>query len=180
MTKPSNLSGIEAATGRTWIDWVTLLDAVGGRTTEHQGIAEFVRKELAGTLDNAPWWGQNVAVAYEQYIGRRSPGQRNDGSYETSVTKTIAGSRENVFALWNEAYARAGEFAGLTTQNLRTSATPIRSYWRCELSDGSRVSVSVEQKDSGKSMIAVTHSALASGQAKEEWRAFWKDRLEKL
>lgn len=180
MTKPSNRPGIEAATGRAWNDWVTMLDAAGGRDKEHKAIARLVHQELSGRIDSAGWWAQGVAVAYEQYIGRRAPGQRSDGSYEVSVTKTIAGERENVFALWNEAYGRVEAFDGRRVHNERTSITPVRSYWRCELNDSSKISVAVEQKDTGKSIITVTHTALSSAQAQDEWRTYWKDRLERL
>lgn len=123
---------------------------------------------------------QGITVAYEQHIGRRKPGQVSDGSFETSVTKTIAGTKEDVFALWCEAYDHTHEFDGLAIKNIRTSVTPVRSYWRGDFVDTSRLSVAVEQKQSGKAIIAVTHSKLRSSDEKDTWRAYWKNTLDKL
>ena len=36
------------------------------------------------------WWSQHVTVAYEQARGIREPGQRQDGSFEASVSRTVA------------------------------------------------------------------------------------------
>lgn len=180
MTKPSNISGIETATGCGWDEWVALIDKAGGRDMDHKTIAEMVYQELDGKIDSPGWWAQGVTVAYEQHIGRRAPGQRGDGSFEVSVTKTIVGTKEDVFALWNEAHGAAKEFAGHGTKNIRKSITPVRSYWRCDLEDGSKVSVAVEQKEPEKAMIAITHTKLSSAQEKDEGQVYWKDQLEKL
>lgn len=180
MTKPSNTIRIEEATHRSWDVWVSLLDKAGARDLEHRRIADIVFHELDGVIDSAGWWAQAVTVAYEQHIGRRMPGQRNDGSYEVSVTKLIPGSKANVFALWREAYDHATEFDGVPIANIRTSSTPIRSYWRCDFADGSRFSISVEQRTPAKAMIAATHTKLNANETKDQWQRFWKAALEKL
>lgn len=179
-TKPSNIASIEAATGRAWSEWVTLLNQTGAQAMEHKEIAEIVRKELEGATDSPGWWAQGVTVAYEQEIGRRNPGQNNDGSFETSVTKTVIGSKEDVLALWVEAHGEAKEFNGELVDNVRTSVTPVRCYWRCNLGDGSSLSIATEQKGADKAMITATHSKLASEAAKDEWRQYWKELISRL
>ena len=179
-TKPSNIASIEAATGRTWSEWVALLNYAGAQAMEHKAIAEFVHDELKGKLDSAGWWAQGVAVAYEQEIGRRRPGQSNDGSFETSVTKTVLGSKEDVLALWVEAHGEAKDFNGEIVHNVRASVTPVRCYWRCSLGDGSSLSIATEQKGPAKAMITATHSKLASEAAKDEWRHYWKELISRL
>ena len=44
--------------------------------------------ELDGRVDNPAWWAQSVTVAYEQDSGRRFPGQRPKGTFQTSVSKS--------------------------------------------------------------------------------------------
>lgn len=180
MTKPSNLSSIEAATGKPWVEWVQWLNEAGAADLAHPEIAELIHGALKGKIDSPGWWAQNVTVAYEQHIGRRKPGQRNDGTYELSVTKTLAGTREDVFALWKEAYGLIKEFNGRAISDVRTSITPLRSYLRYDLIDGTAITVAVEKKAPARAMISVTHTKLRSSQEKDEWRVYWKDTLERL
>ena len=180
MTKPSDHSSIEAATGKAWTEWTRLLDGAGAADMPHPDIAKLVHETLSGVVDNPGWWAQNVTVAYEQHIGRRAPGQNNDGTFEVSVTKTIAGTKEDVFALWQEAHGEAQDFKGEAIKNVRTSVTPVRLYWRCDLVDGSSFAVAAEQKAPSKVMLAATHTKLKSEADKEQWRQYWKELISKL
>lgn len=180
MTKPSNHASIEAATGKTWAEWAQLLDEAGAADLPHPGIAKLVHGILEGKVDSPGWWAQNVTVAYEQHIGRRKPGQRNDGTYELSVTKTLAGTKEDVFALWDEAYGLAKEFKGQAVRAARTSITPVRTYLRYVLADGTAITVAVEKKAPARAMISVTHTKLRSDEEKDKWRVYWKDKLKRL
>lgn len=157
-----------------------MLDARGASELEHKEIAEFVRGELANEIESTGWWAQAVTVAYEQYIGRRQPGQMNDGTYEISVTKVVPGTKQDVFALWTEAYNGTKEFDGHRVDNIRTSSTPLRLYWRCDFSDGSRLAVAVEQKTPEKALIAIAHTKLGGDIDREQWQRYWRHALEKL
>ena len=179
-TKPGSIRGIETATNKQWNEWVELLDRAGARDLDHTAIAELVFKELDGKVESAGWWAQGVTVAYEQEIGRREPGQRADGTFETSVTKTLAGTKEDVFALWSEAYGIAKELNTQPISNIRTSVTPVRLYWRCDVADGSKVSVASEKKGDSRAMVSVTHTGLQSAEAKDMWQSYWRECLAKL
>lgn len=180
MTKPSNLSSIETATGRPWSSWTQWLDKAGAAELSHSDIAKLVQEALVGKTDSPDWWAQNVTVAYEQHIGRRQPGQRSDGTYELSVTRTVAGTKEDVIALWKEAYSEAKEFNGQPVSDVRDSVTPIRCYWRCNLGDGTSLVIATEQKEPGKAMIAATHTKLSQATDKDQWRQYWKELISKL
>jgi len=55
------------------------------------------------------------------------------------------------------------------------SETEKWRYWRCGLADGSRLSVNIQTKPDGqKSMLAINHDNLASSEAVEAWRQYWK------
>ena len=77
---------VRDATGRGRDEWFALLDAAGATGWKHRDIATWLVSEQR--VD--PWWSQNVTVAYEQARGIRRPGQRQDGTYEASVTRTVA------------------------------------------------------------------------------------------
>jgi hypothetical protein len=49
-----------------------------------------VYRELEGTIEQLGWWTQAVTMAYEQYIGRPVPGQRPDGTFQKSVSKSTS------------------------------------------------------------------------------------------
>src|SRR5262249_3717987 len=53
---------IAAKTGRTWQEWVRVLDADGAATMPHRAIAVLVNKKHH--VDD--WWAQTVTVGYER------------------------------------------------------------------------------------------------------------------
>ncbi|WP_157432245.1 DUF4287 domain-containing protein [Agromyces italicus] len=76
---------VESATGHPREVWFARLDEAEATGWTHKAVAAWLVAEHG--VD--PWWAQNVTVAYEQARGIRRPGQRQDGSYEASVTRTV-------------------------------------------------------------------------------------------
>ncbi|AMB59119.1 DUF4287 domain-containing protein [Microterricola viridarii] len=76
---------LAAATGKTWAEWFAILDAEGAAAWKHSAIARW----LDAHYPLGGWWAQGVTVGYEQARGIRLPGQRQDGSFEASVSKTL-------------------------------------------------------------------------------------------
>ena len=74
------------ATGKGREEWFALLDGAGATGWKHSDIATWLVREQRVDA----WWSQNITVAYEQARGIRRPGQRQDGTYEASVTRTVA------------------------------------------------------------------------------------------
>lgn len=72
-------------TGRGREEWFGILDEAGAATWTHPEIAAW----LAADQGVDPWWSQHLTVAYEQARGIRSPGQRQDGLFEASVSRTV-------------------------------------------------------------------------------------------
>jgi hypothetical protein len=77
---------VREATGRGREGWFGLLDEAGAGEWTHAEIAAW----LSGDQGVDAWWSQHVTVAYEQARGIRAPGQRQDGLYEASVSRTVA------------------------------------------------------------------------------------------
>ena len=60
------------------------------------------------------------------------------------VSRTVAGSREEVFTRLCAELDCLTAIAESAVQNRRTSVTPVRSYWRCNLDRGDKIAVAVE------------------------------------
>lgn len=181
MTKASNTQAIQRATGLRWEEWVAYLDDAGGRTAPHRDLAVRAAERLAALDANIAWWAQGVAVAYEQHIGRRRPGQACDGSFQVGVSRTWPGTVDEAMDAWCALVAGAGSFGGVPSEREpERSATENWRYWRVPLADGSRVGLSVHAKPTGKSGLGIHHRQLGSPEAAGHWRAVWKDLLGRL
>ncbi|WP_309082381.1 hypothetical protein [Zhihengliuella sp.] len=179
---PSNVAAIEKASGCSWADWVALLDEAGAREEPHPRIAELAHERLDVANGNNGWWAQSIAVAYEQHIGRRLPGQRADGTFDASVSRTVAGRRDGVAQRWADLaagrLADAGSIAGAGPEGEpRTSATDKRSYWRLDLDDGTRVAVSFEERGEDRVLVTATHTRVPAPDGVAVRKAIWKDLL---
>lgn len=86
--KPTRVSDEVVAdrTGKEFDDWAKLLDEAGAAEWTHSARAAW----LADQHDLDRWWCQHVTVAYEQARGLRVPGQRGDGTFSATVTRTVA------------------------------------------------------------------------------------------
>src|SRR3954453_23675839 len=91
--KLNNISDepVKKATGKTWLQWLKLLDAAGCKTMDHKQIVAVVSKQFA----IGPWWQQMVTVGYEKARGRQK-GERPDG-FSFSLSKTIATSADAIY-----------------------------------------------------------------------------------
>jgi hypothetical protein len=171
---PTSDEAVQRRTGRTWSEWFRLLDRWGARDRNHGDIAAWLVAE-----HGVPgWWAQSVTVAYEQARGMRAPGQRYDGRFEASVSRTVAVPVDRLFAAFVDEELRARWLPGAEMRP-RTSQ-PGRSA-RFDWADGStRVNVYFAAKDHSKSQAAVQHERLADAEVTEEMKAFWRERLTEL
>ncbi|WP_394552710.1 DUF4287 domain-containing protein [Agromyces sp. MMS24-JH15] len=76
---------VVAATGRPRDEWFAVLDAADATTWRHRDVAAWLVVEHGVE----PWWAQHLTVGYEQSRGIRRPGQRQDGTWEVSVSRTV-------------------------------------------------------------------------------------------
>lgn len=177
MIRASDLESIEKKTGKSWEEWVALLHSFNAAELSH---AEIVKKlQIVSDLDG--WWRQNITVAFEQHIGRRVPGQREDGTFEVSVTKTLNGTMDEVFSVWLELTDGLLEFNGVRVAGEESkSETPKWRNWRVNLEDGTKVVVGINQKTPEKALLGLAHQKLASADDAEMWRSYWREFLTKF
>lgn len=180
MTKHISISGIEKATKKEWGEWLSILEDMGAKDLTHKEIARKLYDLLDGKLENHGWWAQGITIAYEQHTGRRVPGQRSDGTFECSVSKTFAGNMDDVYQAWLSATADLANFNNIEVIKRSSSETEKWRNWRCNLADGSKVVVGINQKNSDKAMLGLAHQVLPSSEDAEAWRNYWREFLAKI
>ncbi len=196
--RPANVDALVKATSVSWEDWTSRLDAAGGRDLAHPKLARLALAEIEdqGGCSNPEWWAQTAALAYGQHIGRRLPGQREDGTFDANASRTVPGTMDDalkrVCEVFDAALAPPEDAEGhddgrplVLSGAPRTSATDTWRYWRADLADGTSVAVTINDKKAAagaapKATVAVGHRGLPSPDAAAEAKAAWKDLLGRL
>jgi len=182
MTTNSRIKPIERATNRAWDEWLKFMDNIGAKNLDHHQIATKVFEALDGTIDNIGWWAQAVTVAYEQYIGRRIPGQRPDGTFQTSVSKSTKLGMKELMDKWVAFATQDQEVLDLITGDVRVSGTEKRTTWRARAKDGSSIVVISEPKANESASIVAQQMGLQTNElnieAKSKWQAIVSRFLE--
>ena len=180
MTKNSRIKAVERATNRTWEEWLRFMDGIDAKDLSHHEIATKVLEELDGKVENLGWWAQSVTVAYEQYIGRRIPGQRPDGTFQTSVSKATKLGMQALMDRWVDFAAGDEEVTAEIAGDLRVSGTENRITWRTKASDGSSIRVTSEPKKDGTASIIVNLMELQTHELNLEAKAKWSAIVERF
>ena len=173
MTTNARIQAVERATGRSWDEWLVYMDGIGAKNLSHHEIATHVWYELEGKLDNHAWWAQSVAVAYEQHIGRRLPGQRPDGTFQTSVSKATRLPMQALMDQWVTFAANDDAVLGLTASEPRVSGTDKRITWRTKGHDGSDIRITSEPKKDGTASIIAVQMGLETNELNDEAKSTW-------
>jgi uncharacterized protein YndB with AHSA1/START domain len=164
-------AAIAAATGKTWEQWMQLLDAAGAGKLDHKGIVKLVSQKF----DVGPWWRQMLTVGYEQARGLRGVNQAA-GGFQISVTKTLPVPMDRLFRAWSDDKRRARWLPDEITIRKSTRNRSVRITWN----DGTNVEVMFYPQPSGTNRVNVQHNKLPTKAAAEKMRAFWKQRLEAM
>jgi hypothetical protein len=163
---------LTVSTGRSRAEWYALLDAAGASGWRHRETASWLVREHG--VDG--WWAQGITVGYEQTRGIRVPGQRQDGSFECSVSRTLPVDPERA---WHHVADDDARSAWLDVPVEVTGTTPPASVrWR--LPDGTRTVVRVEPVRPGATRVVVQHARLPDAGAVTASRAAWTERLRAL
>jgi hypothetical protein len=181
MKKPRESKGLSDAslikrTGKNLEAWGKILDKAGAKKEKwtHQQVTAFLDKypELGA------WWGQMLAVSYEQSRGMREKFQKCDGEYSANGSRTLNVPLSKLYAAFSDAKMRKRWLAGadfeITTE---TKDKSIRAKW-----DGgsSRGSINFYAKGAGKAQVAVDHMKLPSSKACAAQKQYWFDALNRL
>jgi uncharacterized protein YndB with AHSA1/START domain len=177
---PDKLNGIssaavEKATGKTWTQWLRVLDKAGAGSMPHKEIALYLA-ERHGVGD---WWSQMVTVGYEQARGLRQKHQKPDG-FEVSSSKTVNAPVADLFAAFQDPRRRVKWLSGATLEIRKaTPAKSLRITWD-PAGAASTISADFYVKGPGKSSVSLSHGKLASAAEARRMKAFWAARLAAL
>jgi len=174
----AKLSGMSDAvmkekTGCTWERWVKALDSHGATELPHREIVDLVHKKYK----TGDWWSQMVTVGYERIKGLRARGQRRDGSYEATKSRTFNVSVAALHHAFADATVRR-RWLDEPGVKVRTS-TPPKSI-RLGFADGSIVALGFTPKGDAKSSVALSHAKLRTKEEAEKVKAEWGSRLDAL
>jgi hypothetical protein len=165
--------GVSAKTGRTWKEWVETLDKHDAAAMAHRDIAEIVSK----TYKVADWWSQTVTVGYERIKGLRVRGQRRDGTYEVSKSRTYNVPVSTLFKAWADAKTRR---KWLDAPDAKVRSSTANKAMRIHWADGTVVILGFIAKGSGKSIVSVAHTKLADREMGKGLKDYWTKQLDAL
>lgn len=180
MATNSRIKSVERATNRPWAEWLQFMEAIGAKNLSHHDIATKVLEELDGKVDNLGWWAQSVTVAYEQYTGHRIPGQRPDGTFQTSVSKATIFGMEELMDHWVHFAANDHEVLTMIAKEVRVSGTANRITWRTRAHDGSDIRVTSEPKKDGTASIIAVQMGLQTNELNNEAKSSWASILQRF
>jgi hypothetical protein len=167
-------ASVSRQTGRTWAEWVRVLDAARAAEMPHREIAQYV-----SSLGVRDWWTQMVTVGYERIRGLRERGQRRGGGYEAGKSRTFNVPVARLFAAFVSAKLCSRWLPKGVTLRSMTANKRVRLGW----TDGTQAVVGFTSKGAAKSIAAVQHEKLPNRPAADAMKKTWGecfDRLGKL
>ena len=164
---------LKQKTGCTWKRWVGALDGHRADQMSHGEIAKLVNEKYK--IDG--WWSQMVTVGYERIKGLRARGQRLDGTYEASKSRTFNVPVTTLFDAWADESVRRRWLNGGDVR-VRTATAP--KSMRLGSTDGGIVAVWFTPKSKSKSSVALAHTKLPDRETADRLKKHWSDRLDAL
>jgi hypothetical protein len=164
---------LKERTGCTWERWVKALDRAEAHTWSHAKIAKYVQEKYKIT----GWWAQTVTVGYERIKGRRAVGQRVDGTFEASKSKTFAVPLGRLYRAFSDARIRS---RWLPERDLTVRAATREKSMRITWHDRTPVEIWFLGKGDEKSQVALAHRKLPDRAASERMKVYWGERLDAL
>ncbi|HZK36069.1 MAG TPA: DUF4287 domain-containing protein [Aeromicrobium sp.] len=151
-----------AATGKTRVEWLQILDAEDVTTWDHGKIALW----LSNNHDIPHWWCQQVTVIYEQERGLRLPGQRADGTFSVSASKSF---NRGAQVLFDEVTQSISAGLGVGPSSLNPDANFPTIRWT--LDDGTGVLAMLTPKGGDKTSVSLERRRLKSPELLEDAKA---------
>jgi hypothetical protein len=188
-------TSVKKCTGRSWRQWVTILDHAGARNWPHREINLLLKKSYKLT----PWWQQGVAMGYEIHAGRRIEGRSEKGLYAMTASKAVPLNQKKAWALlssvegmgvWLQPFApfawkkgQGFEVDGGIFGEVRTILAPerLRISWKEEAwAKASVIQLVVIPRKGEKCIVVIQHESIPTESLKEKLRARWKESLSEL
>ena len=162
---------ILAKTGRTWAEWVRVLDEARATEKPHREVARFV-----SSLGTPSWWTQMVTVGYERIRGLREKGQRRDGLYEAGKSRTFNVPIETLYDAFANTRTRRRWLQVKVTVRTAAQNKRMRLTW----DDDTLVELGFTPKGSAKSVVALVHQKLPNKSAADAMKKTWAEHFDRL
>ena len=166
-------ASIKAKTGCNWERWVKTLDRWGADKKSHGEIATMV--STTWKIDG--WWAQTVTVGYERIKGLRARGQRRDGSYEATKSRTFDVPVTTLYDAWADKSVRD---RWLASENVKVRTATAPKSIRLGLADGGILAVGFLPKGKTKSAVAVSQNKLPDKETANRLKHYWSEQLDAL
>ncbi len=185
---------VAKATGKGWDGWFSLLDSNGCRNKTHQQIVGLLATEFE---IESGWWQQMVTVEYEKFTGRRDLGERQQGDFQTSASRTFKCSNAELWKFLFDAEGLA-IWLGTATLSLKNKTTyrtvagvtgELRTFkenqraritWK-KFGWDKPSTLQIMLYDKGdKCSLNIHHEQLPTAADRDELRAYWSEVLTKL
>lgn len=188
-------ASVKKGTGKSWDQWIEILDRLGAREMTHRNIVLHLQKKYRLT----PWWQQGVTLGYEIHIGRRVEGQNGKGLFTTTTTKTLKAPASAVWKWLNSAEGQSlwlkplSEFklkpkAVFETEEgvfgeVRTMLVNRRARLRWQEDTWERPSILqiyLVPRKNGTCILCFTHENLATGRLRLQMRDYWRNVVSQI
>jgi len=164
---------VQTKTGKTWNEWLAILDQVGAKDMSHKEIVAY----LVEHYQVGSWWQQMVTVTYEQARGLREQHENSQG-YQVTASKTIQAPVDKLFLAWEDKKQRE---AWLPDPEFHVrKATPGKSLRITWVDGKTNVDVGFFPKGEGRGMVALSHSKLPDAQSVAHQKEYWSKALDRL
>jgi len=189
---------LEKATGRSWDEWLSVLDEEGADKLPHKEIARLLKDK--GYIENS-WWCQMVANGYEIARGLRVIGETISSGFEIGVRKSLLIPADEAWglitgprglAVWLGSISELNLTKGQTYRTAEGTAGEVRSIspgkrlrltWQPgQLQNPSTLQLTITPNGK-KTTISFHQEKLASETERDLMRRHWQkvlDRLEEL
>ncbi len=171
---PFTDAALKKATGKDWLGWKTSLEEWGVKDKSYRELHTYLSSEF-GLND---WWAQGIAVGYERMTVQRLVGQLSEGTYSTSINKTINASIELTHSTIVVELMRY-QWLDASVVRLRTSLAPHQARFD-DYEAKVIITFSLTKEDEDRCSLELRADKLPSAEAGEQWKAAWESRLERL
>lgn len=182
-------------TGKSWNQWIEILDRLGARALVHKEIAAVLKKKYKLTL----WWQHEVATGFEVHIGRKLPGRNAKGLFSMTVTKSLLHDQKRV---WTYLKSAAGidvwlkpmsklilapknsfEVEGGIFGEVRTLKAPSRvrlSWQEVDWQKPTYLQILIVPRPKQKCLLIFQHEGITTAAIKAALRNHWRTAVEEF
>ena len=144
--------------------------------------AKMAHREIAALVSTkykvGGWWTQTVTVGYERIKGLRARGQRRDGTYEASKSRTFNVPVADLFDAWAD--ARRAQAMARCERSGECGRPRAEKSMRLDWPGPQDHRVGFMPKGSSKSAVAIQHTKLREQETADELKQNWSERLDAL